>query len=169
MRSGPFGRQFHEFFDSRQSLGIRADQHGAQAHDQTRSPMEASMSESNGVPHSVPAIVTALRQRAAQTAAVQSELAKKVGEIKQHWLERIQKDSTEAWQLLFKLGGTPAVGEKIKLCEQWIEGAMKNAADDASYSLDSARALGELEMRFFSPVGTMETKASENGTEFGTP
>ncbi|SEI19481.1 hypothetical protein SAMN05216367_4876 [Tardiphaga sp. OK245] len=123
------------------------------------------MSENNSVPHSVPAIATALRQRAAQAAAVQSELAKKVMEINQHWLERIQKDSTEAWQLLFKFGGTPAVGEKIKLCEQWIEGAMQNAADDASYALDSARALGELEMRFFAPADTAETKPSEDAAE----
>jgi hypothetical protein len=124
--------------------------------------MEASMSENNGVPHTVPAIAIALGQRAAQAAAVQSELAKKVGEINQHWLERIQKDSTEVWQLLFKFGGTPAVGEKIKLCEQWIEGAMKNAADDASYALDIARALGELEMRFFSPAGAAETEPSKD-------
>ncbi|WP_210421681.1 hypothetical protein [Tardiphaga sp. OK246] len=64
--------------------------------------------------------------------------------------------------MLFKFGGTPAVGEKIKLCEQWIEGAMKNAADDASYALDSARALGELEMRFFSPAGAAETEPSKD-------
>ncbi len=127
------------------------------------------MSENNSVPHSVPAIATALRQRAAQAAAVQSELAKKVMEINQHWLERVQKDSTELWQLLFKFGGTPAVGEKIRLCEQWIEGVMKNAADDASYTLDSARALGELEMHFFSPASAAETELSKDAAESRSP
>ncbi|WP_149532730.1 hypothetical protein [Tardiphaga sp. P9-11] len=115
------------------------------------------MLEQNGATQSAPAIAAALRQGAIQATAVQSALGKKLGEINQHWLQRIQQDSNDAWQMLFKVGGTPAVGEKIKLCEQWIEGAMKKAADDATYVLESARALGQIEMKFFTPADTKET------------
>lgn len=120
------------------------------------------MSDQNGIQHNATTIASALRERATHAAALQSDIAKKVGEINQHWLERIQSDSTEAWQLLFKCGGTPAVGEKIKLCEQWLEGAMKKAADDATYVLDSARSLGELELRLLSPQSVDATKPAEH-------
>jgi len=118
------------------------------------------MSEHNGIPQSVAVIAATLQQRAVQAAAVQSALGKKLGEINQHWLERIQEDSTEVWQLLFKVGRTPAVGEKIKLCEHWVEGAMKKAADDATYILENARALGQIEMRFLSSAKLEDAHAS---------
>lgn len=119
------------------------------------------MSETHGTENGKNILAAALHERAAQAAALQHELARKVSEINQHWLERIQTDSTDAWQTLFKFGSTPAVGEKIKLCEQWLEAAMKKAADDATYVLESAKALGQLELRFLSPPSTNETKPEE--------
>lgn len=127
------------------------------------------MSEHNGNTHEAPSMATTLHDRATQAAAMQSDLARKVGEINQHWLERIQSGSIAGWELLFKCGSTPAVGEKIKLCEQWIERAMQKAAEDATYVIDSAKALGELELRFLSPSTADETKPSESSAKTTDP
>lgn len=126
------------------------------------------MSDSKGIPHSALAVATALRERAVQVADVQSELAKKLGEINLHWLERIQESSTDACQLLFRCAGSPAVGDKIRLCEQWIESAMKKAVDDAIYVSDSAIALGDLEFRVFIPVRATAKNTSQEVARLGS-
>ncbi len=133
-----------------QSVRATSTQNAEAVEAQLNTNTEADMSDINGISHDVPAMVSTLRNRAAHAAEVQSEIGKKLGEMNQHWLARIQSDSTEAWQTLFKVGGTAAVGEKIKLCELWIEGAMKKAAEDAAYALECAQALGRMEMGLFS-------------------
>lgn len=118
------------------------------------------MQEKIHISDTVATVATTLRQRASNAAALQSEIGKKLADFNQHWLERVQADSTEAWQLLFKVGGTPAVGEKIKLCEQWIEDAMKKAADDSTFVLESALSLGKIGMRCLAPKEVRETDGS---------
>lgn len=118
------------------------------------------MQEQSHIPDTVATVAATLHQRSSNAAALQSKVGKKLAEINQHWLERMQAESTEAWQLLFKVVGTPAVGEKIKLCEQWIEDAMKKAADDSTFVLESACSLGEIGMRCLAPKEVRETDGS---------
>lgn len=105
----------------------------------------------------VAAASASLKERAELATAFQDELGKRLAAFNQHWLERIQANSTDVYQFLSKMSGTPAIGEKVKLYEQWIEGATKRSIDDLAYVLEGGRSLGELGMKCFAACAKQQT------------
>ncbi|HLZ01177.1 MAG TPA: hypothetical protein VKR55_03390 [Bradyrhizobium sp.] len=88
-----------------------------------------------------------IQSLAAKAITTQSEFSEKLVEFNRHWLERIQTEANELWDLLWRSNGTPSLAEKIKISQAWLKGATERGAQDAMYALEAARTLGAIELK----------------------
>ncbi|VIO72896.1 hypothetical protein CI1B_45450 [Bradyrhizobium ivorense] len=91
-------------------------------------------------------VAEAIQSCAKRAIAVQSEFSEKLIEANRHWLEQIQIESTEAWELFRKFNSTASVAEKITALQDWSKGVTARAAEDATYAIETARSLGTIEL-----------------------
>lgn len=94
-------------------------------------------------------VADAIQSCAKRAMAVQSEFSEKLIEANQHWLEQIQIESTEAWELFRRLNSTVSVAEKITALQDWAKGVTARSAQDATYAIETARSLGTIELNLF--------------------
>ena len=78
---------------------------------------------------------------------VQSELSQKLLEATKHCLEETQRTSTDAWELFWKINTTPSLSERLESCQAWMKSIIERSAADASYLLETARSLSEIELK----------------------
>ncbi|PDT75134.1 hypothetical protein CO675_22140 [Bradyrhizobium sp. C9] len=106
------------------------------------------------------ASVEAIQAGAKRAMVVQSEFSEKLIEASKHWMEQIQTESNEAWELFRKLGTTTSVTERIETLQDWIKGVTLRSAEDATYFIETARALGNIELNLFASRTNGETETS---------
>ena len=91
-------------------------------------------------------VVQAIQSYAKQAMAVQSDFSEKLIEANRHWLEQIQTESTEAWELFRKFNSSTSMAEKITALQDWTNGVTARAAEGATYAIETARSLGTIEL-----------------------
>jgi|GEM_PF-1980334 len=91
----------------------------------------------------------AIQSYAKRAIAVQSDFSEKLIEVNKHWLEQIQIESNAAWELFRKFNTTTSVTDKIATLQDWLKGVTARSAEDASYAIETARALGNIELNLF--------------------
>ena len=88
-----------------------------------------------------------LRDLAKRAIEVQSEFSQKLFEATKHCLDQTQRSSTDAWELLWKINTTPSISERLEAYQAWTKGVAERSAADASYLLETARSLSEIELK----------------------
>ncbi|HVX77971.1 MAG TPA: hypothetical protein VHB49_17690 [Bradyrhizobium sp.] len=91
---------------------------------------------------------------------VQSEFSQKLLEASKHCLEQMQRSSTEAWELFWKINSTPSISERLEACQAWMKDVTERSATDASYFLETARSLSEIELKMLKRPSTEFEKAA---------
>jgi hypothetical protein len=105
------------------------------------------MTETINIRSLTPAAESTIRDFTKRTIEVQSELSQKLAEATRHWLEEAQMASTEGWEFFWKIHTTPSITERIQACQSWVKSVTERASADASYVLETARALSEIELK----------------------
>lgn len=93
------------------------------------------------------ATTSILRDFAKRAVEIQSELSQQFLEATRHCLEQTQRSSTEVWELFWKINTTPSVSERLEACQAWMKSVTERSAADASYLLEVARSIGEIELK----------------------
>ncbi|WP_213770548.1 hypothetical protein [Bradyrhizobium sp. dw_78] len=123
------------------------------------------MSEQENVTSLTPAFAAALHQRSAQAMNIQAEFGRKLVEVNRHWFEQIQIESSQCWDVLWKASAATSLTDKAKIFQDYLRDFTKRATDDASYMMENARALGEIETRIFAPSGRAASDAAATPAE----
>jgi hypothetical protein len=97
----------------------------------------------------VPTAAEAIQAFAKRTIAVQSEVSEKLMEASKHWLEQIHAESNAAWELFRKINTTTSATERVATLQDWLKGVTARRAEDATYAIQTARVLGNIELNLF--------------------
>lgn len=97
---------------------------------------------------------SAFRDLAKRTIEVQSEFSQKLLELTRHCLEQTQRSSTEAWELFWKINTTSSFSERLEAYQAWMKSITERNAADASYLLEAARSLSEIELKMLKRSST---------------
>ncbi|MBR0900674.1 hypothetical protein JQ616_37460 [Bradyrhizobium tropiciagri] len=95
------------------------------------------------------AVTEAIQSAAKRAIAVQSEFSEKLIQANRHWLEQIQIESNEAWELFRKFNSSTSVAEKITDLQDWMKRRTARGAEDATYAIETARSLSTIELNLF--------------------
>ncbi|MBR0934226.1 hypothetical protein [Bradyrhizobium jicamae] len=95
------------------------------------------------------AVAEAIQSYAKRAISVQSDFSEKLIEANRHWLEKIQIESNEGWDLFRKFNSTSSVAEKITTLQDWMKGFTARSAEEATYAIETARSLGTIELNLF--------------------
>ncbi|MFB9263303.1 hypothetical protein ACFFWD_08990 [Bradyrhizobium erythrophlei] len=91
----------------------------------------------------------AARNFAKRVIAVQAEFSEKLVEAHRHWLEQVQIESTRALELLRNISGTASAAQQITSTQTWMKGVTERAAENTIFAIETAQALGKIELRLF--------------------
>ena len=94
-------------------------------------------------------VSSALPAFAKRAMAVQSEVSDKLIEASHHCLEQIQAEQTEALEFLRKFNDNTTAADRVGALQEWLRGATERGAKNATYAMETARALAEIEARLF--------------------
>jgi hypothetical protein len=86
---------------------------------------------------------------ATRAIAIQTEASEKLIEASRHCLDLIQAESTEALEFLRKFNDNATAAERVSAMQEWLKGASERGAKNASYAMETARALADIESRLF--------------------
>jgi Phasin protein len=90
------------------------------------------------------------KKRLEELVAIQSEQLKKLQEVNQHWLERMQSEATLASEFTAKLTAARSMPEVATAYQEWTQRHMEMAADDAKRIFDDGQKLAETGARLLS-------------------
>ena len=77
----------------------------------------------------------------------QSDISARLADINQHYAERIKVEFLETLDVVQKLNAATLVNDKVKLCQDWLNGFSERRMEDANYAMEAAQVLGSTEMK----------------------
>ncbi len=95
---------------------------------------------------------TALPAFGKRAIEIQSEVSEKLIEASHHCLDQIQVELTEALEFLRKFSDNTTAAEKVGALKEWMKGATERGARNATFAMETARALADIEVRLFARV-----------------
>jgi len=98
---------------------------------------------------SIVPISTALPAFAKRAIEVQSEVSDKLIEASHHCLDQLQTESTEALEFLRKFNDNTTAAERVGALKEWLKGATERGAKNATFAMETARALADIEVKLF--------------------
>ena len=90
------------------------------------------------------------------TAEQQSELAAKLVQVNQYYLERINTEWVEGWKFLTAVNGTMLSTDKMGIYQDWLRGFSQRRMQDASYAMEVARTLSGIDLNLSLGLATRE-------------
>lgn len=90
------------------------------------------------------AMANSIEALAERAIGAQSALSEKLVEANRRWLEQVQIESNEVWELTRRVNSEIAFVEKVSAFQDWLRGVTQRGAKDAIYTLEVARTFGEL-------------------------
>lgn len=98
---------------------------------------------------------------AERAIAAQSALSQKLVETNRHWLEQVQTESNEIWEMTRKMGSEASYADRVKVFQDWLQGVTQRGAQNAIDAMESTRMLGQIELELLA-VG-------KKGSSLATP
>jgi hypothetical protein len=95
---------------------------------------------------------TALPAFTKRAIEVQSEVSEKLIEASHHCLDQIQVESAEALEFLRKFSDNTTAAERVGALKEWLKGATERGAKNATFAMETARALADIEAGLFARV-----------------
>ena len=89
------------------------------------------------------------------------QLAAKLVEINQHYLDRAHAEFMEGWDMLMKINAEQQAVDRVKAWQDWLQGFSKRRVEDAAYTADAARALSGMDIKLAVGFSTSEEPASK--------
>jgi hypothetical protein len=109
-----------------------------------------------------PAALTNAMQGFTQRAlAVQAEFAESLLQANRHWVDQMQVEWAESLALARRISGEGTPAEKTEAVQAWLKGATERGIKEASYFADTARRLGSIEMKMFSPAHGQQSETQK--------
>ena len=68
-------------------------------------------------------------------------ISAKLAEVNEHYLQRIQAEWQEAFDLIWKINCAVLAADKIRLYRDWLKDFSHRRIEDANYAMEAARAL----------------------------
>jgi hypothetical protein len=72
----------------------------------------------------------------------QSDISARLAEINQHYAERIKVEFFEMLDVVQKINAETLPIDKVKLCQDWLNGFSQRRMEDANYAMEAAQVLG---------------------------
>ncbi|MGL3104254.1 hypothetical protein [Bradyrhizobium sp. BR 1432] len=107
------------------------------------------MTKEAGINDDVGGATGGFQDFAKQTIETQTEFSKRLFDIYWHWQERIQTESTQAIELFGKVTSTTSANDQIGYLQTWIKGATQRVSQDVIYSIETAKALANVDLPLF--------------------
>ena len=78
----------------------------------------------------------------------QAALSQKLIEANRHWLEQVQIESNEIWEMTRKLNSEASYADRAKVFQDWLRGASQRGAQNAVDAMEATRMFGQIELKF---------------------